>query len=330
MPDRLKQYNAEPPDAVNQPLADQGGSSLSFKEKIILESGDIRSANYIAGVQGWRISNTAAEFNQTITTGAIDIGGADTSSFHVDSSGNMWLGAATFAAGPFRVTSAGAVTATNITITGGSVDGGLLTASSVTAAKLSVSTLSAISANLGTITAGSLDAVTVTAATITGSTLQTGTTGENVNITASKISVRNDTTETGYFRGYQTTDRYGVALNNSEIDVDDVKAVRMHVEGLRIQNGGGGGTLDYAWLYGITAAGGNRNIALIASVVLLSGDTTGGSAAILDLGSTNSDLRIRTTAGAPSGGASGSVALDTTNSRAYFNVGGTWKYAALI
>lgn len=40
-------------------------------------------------------------------------------------------------------------------------------------------------------------------------------------------------------------------------------------------------------------------------------------------------IRTRTTAGAPTGGASGDIAIDTTNSRVYCNVSGTWKYAAL-
>jgi hypothetical protein len=56
-----------------------------------------------------------------LAAGSIDIGGADATSFHVDTDANMWLGAATFAAGPFRVTNTGAATATSITITGGSI-----------------------------------------------------------------------------------------------------------------------------------------------------------------------------------------------------------------
>lgn len=40
-------------------------------------------------------------------------------------------------------------------------------------------------------------------------------------------------------------------------------------------------------------------------------------------------LTIRLNAGAPTGGDSGDVVLDTTNSRLYVKVGATWKYAAL-
>ncbi len=38
---------------------------------------------------------------------SIDIGDFDTTSFHVDTAGNLWLGAATFALAPFRVSSVG-------------------------------------------------------------------------------------------------------------------------------------------------------------------------------------------------------------------------------
>lgn len=50
---------------------------------------------------------TDAVIEGTITGSTIDIGGADATSFHVDVNGNMWLGAAVFADGPFRVNNAG-------------------------------------------------------------------------------------------------------------------------------------------------------------------------------------------------------------------------------
>lgn len=56
-----------------------------------------------------------------ITGGSIDIGTGATS-WHVDSNGNTWAGAATFAAAPYRVSNAGAVTMTSVTISGGKVD----------------------------------------------------------------------------------------------------------------------------------------------------------------------------------------------------------------
>lgn len=56
-----------------------------------------------------------------ITGGSIDIGTGATS-WHVDALGNMWIGAAAFASAPFRVTNAGAVVATNLTVKSGSTD----------------------------------------------------------------------------------------------------------------------------------------------------------------------------------------------------------------
>ncbi len=62
-----------------------------------------------------------------ITASTIDIGGADATSFHVDVDGNLWSGAALFADGPFKVSNAGALTASS-----GTVGGWTLGASSFT------------------------------------------------------------------------------------------------------------------------------------------------------------------------------------------------------
>jgi hypothetical protein len=92
----------------------------------------VQSAAYVSGSAGWRISaNGAAEFNSITlpsSSAALDIGGDDADSFHVDSIGNMWLGAsiANKATAPFRVSSTGAMTATSGTfsgaITGSTID----------------------------------------------------------------------------------------------------------------------------------------------------------------------------------------------------------------
>jgi hypothetical protein len=65
----------------------------------------------------------ALTFNGTdlnINEGSINIGGNDSTSFHVGSTGKMWIGAgnSNFATAPFRVDDNGAVTATSATITG--------------------------------------------------------------------------------------------------------------------------------------------------------------------------------------------------------------------
>ena len=73
------------------------------------------------------IGNTTAYINWdgvslTISGGvsvtSIDIGGSDSTSAHIDSSGNLWLGDATFAGAPFKVANTGDITAISGTIGG--------------------------------------------------------------------------------------------------------------------------------------------------------------------------------------------------------------------
>jgi hypothetical protein len=81
----------------------------------------LQSSNYSSGVSGWKITGFGdAEFNNLTIRTALDIGGDDASSFHVDVDGNMWSGAsiANKATAPFRVSNAGALVATNANITG--------------------------------------------------------------------------------------------------------------------------------------------------------------------------------------------------------------------
>lgn len=75
----------------------------------VMKGGAMQSANFSLGLAGWRINaNGDVEFNNGTFRGAIsgstiDIGGADSTSFHVDAAGRMWSGAATFATGRFVV-----------------------------------------------------------------------------------------------------------------------------------------------------------------------------------------------------------------------------------
>lgn len=57
---------------------------------------------------------------QSLQWGSLFVGSGE-NVFAFDPANGMWLGNKTFGSGPFRVTMAGAVTATNITITGGSI-----------------------------------------------------------------------------------------------------------------------------------------------------------------------------------------------------------------
>lgn len=76
-------------------------------------------------------TGTALIISGTLSAGALDIGGADATSFHVDSDGNLWLGGALFASSVFSVSNAGAVTASDMTITGGSLAGWTLSSTSL-------------------------------------------------------------------------------------------------------------------------------------------------------------------------------------------------------
>jgi hypothetical protein len=76
----------------------------------------------------------------TITGGTIDIGTGGTS-WHVDSSGNMWSGNAAFGSAPFRVSNTGALTASSGTFSGS------LTGASGTITGATLQTSAAASAN---------------------------------------------------------------------------------------------------------------------------------------------------------------------------------------
>ena len=90
----------------------------------------VSNSNIVASInassEGITIDADTLNLTGTLSVGdALDIGGSDTSSFHVDTSGNMFLGAATLGAAPFKVTAAGALTATSVTVSGnisGTVD----------------------------------------------------------------------------------------------------------------------------------------------------------------------------------------------------------------
>ena len=111
----------------------------SSNEPFQLVASAVQSATYSEGSSGWKISaNGNAEFNSITlpsSSAALDIGGDDNTSFHVDSDGNMWIGAsiADKATAPFRVSSSGAMTATTGTfsgaITGSTIDIGTGTTS---------------------------------------------------------------------------------------------------------------------------------------------------------------------------------------------------------
>lgn len=88
----------------------------------------IKSVNYIQGVQGWALTPAgnfeanSGTFRGALIANSIDIPDTTSaSSFHVDSQGNAWWGAAAVGGAVAKILKTGIATFTNINITGGSV-----------------------------------------------------------------------------------------------------------------------------------------------------------------------------------------------------------------
>lgn len=139
--------------AVNSPAwvptYDSGGGQVSghilrgsrVGHGAFLVSGAMRTTDFVTNVTGWSINaDGSVEFNSgnfrgditgatgtfsgAVSGGTIDIGGADATSFHVDATGNMWLGHANYASAPFKVSAAGALAATSASFSGSVASGG--------------------------------------------------------------------------------------------------------------------------------------------------------------------------------------------------------------
>lgn len=101
------------------------GSISTSKLDFTPVSGSNVVASINASTEGLTIDADTLNLTGVVNVGdAINIGSGSTS-FHVDSSGNMFLGATTLGSAPFKVTAAGALTATSVTVSGnisGTVD----------------------------------------------------------------------------------------------------------------------------------------------------------------------------------------------------------------
>ena len=106
----------------------------------IVNGGTIQSPNFSPGNAGWRldsngnieandgnfrgdITGASGTFSGTVTVNAIDIGGDDATSAHIDSAGNLWLGAsvANKATAPARISNAGMAVFTDVKIGGAGI-----------------------------------------------------------------------------------------------------------------------------------------------------------------------------------------------------------------
>ena len=99
-------------------------------------SGDLSAAGgtFTGDISGASGTFTGDLSGSNISGGTIDIGGSDSTSFHVDADGNMWLGAGSYAAAPFKVSNAGNLTATSVTASDVFVTGVSITPSTTTSA----------------------------------------------------------------------------------------------------------------------------------------------------------------------------------------------------
>ena len=97
-------------------------------------SGDLSAAggSFSGNISGASGTFTGDLSGSNISGGTIDIGGSDSTSFHVDSDGNLFLGASTFGSAPFKVSNAGALTATSVTASDVFVSGVAITPSLLT------------------------------------------------------------------------------------------------------------------------------------------------------------------------------------------------------
>ena len=106
-------------------------SKLSFTPV----SGSNVVATINASSKGITIDADTLDLSGVLNVGdAINIGGSDSTSFHVDSDGNMFLGAGTIGSAPFKVTNAGQLTATSVTASNVFVNGTSITPSLLTSA----------------------------------------------------------------------------------------------------------------------------------------------------------------------------------------------------
>tara|TARA_Y100000361_G_scaffold60945_1_gene53481 strand:+ start:6159 stop:9863 length:3705 start_codon:yes stop_codon:yes gene_type:complete len=112
------------------------GSIDASKLNFTPVSGSNVVATINASSEGITIDADTLDLSGVLNVGdAINIGGSDSTSFHVDSDGNMFLGAGTIGSAPFKVTNAGVVTATNYTLTGGNINTATVTNPAITLSK---------------------------------------------------------------------------------------------------------------------------------------------------------------------------------------------------
>jgi len=116
----------DPTPASTNSFADGVGpaalGSGELQGNTTVTDGYLQSENYVSATSGWRLTPTSAELNVSTALHSLDI--PDTTSadsFHVDSTGNAWWGAAAIGSAVAKILKTGIATFTNVSITGGSI-----------------------------------------------------------------------------------------------------------------------------------------------------------------------------------------------------------------
>jgi hypothetical protein len=140
---RLETEKVEVPFDINPDRIISGSSVASLVQSVGgFQSGKLTFSNdetgYILGLEEGipklyigtttnylNFDGTNVIVSGTLSAGAIDIGGSDTTSFHVDINGNMWLGASTFASAPGKISNTGVATLAGAIIDGTSTLAGI-------------------------------------------------------------------------------------------------------------------------------------------------------------------------------------------------------------
>ncbi len=207
-------------NAVNPALVGSG----EYGSTTVMSAGSYASSNYKAGVSGWALMPTLAEFNDVTVRGILVAGqihipdqNTTANSFHVQPDGDTWWGCTetNFNADPTNakayVLKSGAARFAEVIITnlqlGSDLNGTYITNLSITAGKIANATITSTQIASATITATNIANATITATQIA-----------NATITASQIA--NSTITTNQISG--TAGITGSQIANSTITADNL------------------------------------------------------------------------------------------------------------
>ena len=240
----------EPPYAIPAGISDVITAGRIMGGAKVLGNGSLSSEDFVAGSSGWIIyGNGAVEFNSGTFRGAVEaasvhIPDATTANgVHINGTGQLWLGATTFAGAPAKIDATGQATFTNINISGASsdVDGGVLSGT-IDAASVNVININGANIQTGTITGTQIDSATITGTNIAALTI-TGTNIAALTITADEID--DLTITTGKIGNLQITEGKiaGDAVTAAKLAAIELE-VGKHIQSTSFTSGSSGWEID--------------------------------------------------------------------------------------